>query len=371
MKKLFLLLMNVILCISMLTISPFADLDSDKENNSNTLTEEERRRAKVNYVTAFYSLDEMLKQAPLAVIAEVKDSYTDDSLGVVFTHYPVEVKKVLKNEKQEDLKGIDFLFTGGKTEQTETVVLETPNLEKGKEYLFIASKTNEEDLSSRTYTPSGAYQGVFELEQISDQDLKGQEDYKICSMNPYNAAEEDAEGRLVSELGFVLKEQDKEREVWSTKLEYTEQFGSLENLLKESDVIVIAEIVDSTPIEVGRGVFTDYNVNIKNVLKNNQSYDLSDMKIRLAGGKTETIEEIVEKIPVLEIGKTYLFAGDKTYSKDDSKKEYTPSGAYQGVLELESVSETDARICLMNPCNEVEKNAQGKTISDIEKMLGN
>ena len=176
---------------------------------------------------------------------------------------------------------------------------------------------------------------------------------------------------MVSELGFVLKKQDKEREVWSTKLEYTEQFGSLENLLKESDVIVIAEIVDSTPIEVGRGVFTDYNVNIKNVLKNNQSYDLSDMKIRMSGGKTETIEEIVEKIPVLEIGKTYLFAGDKTYSKDDSKKEYTPSGTYQGVLELESVSETDARICLMNPCNEVEKNAQGKTISDIEKMLGN
>ena len=342
-----------------------------RKNNSNTLTEGEGRRAKVNYVTAFYSLDEMLKQAPLAVVAEVKDSYTDDSLGVVFTHYPVEVKKVLKNEKQEDLKGIDFLFTGGKTEQTETVVLETPNLEKGKEYLFIASKTNEEDLSSRTYTPSGAYQGVFELEQISDQDLKGQEDYKICSMNPYNAAEEDAEGRLVSELGFVLKKQDKEREVWSTKLEYTEQFGSLESLLKESDVIVIAEIVDSTPIEVGRGVFTDYNVNIKNVLKNNQSYDLSDMKIRMSGGKTETIEEIVEKIPVLEIGKTYLFAGDKTYSKDDSKKEYTPSGTYQGVLELESVSETDARICLMNPCNEVEKNAQGKTISDIEKMLGN
>ena len=81
MKKLFLLMMGAILCISMLTISPFADLDSDKENNSNTLTEEEGRRAKVNYVTAFYSLDEMLKEAPLAVVAEVKDSIRTILLG--------------------------------------------------------------------------------------------------------------------------------------------------------------------------------------------------------------------------------------------------------------------------------------------------
>ena len=196
-----------------------------------------------------------------------------------------------------------------------------------------------------------------------------------AKVNPYlleRVAEDDIKGAEAAYRNSLNKQIESSNHTKSlSKLTYTEQYEEFQELLDNADVVVIAEIVDSTPIEVGRVVFTDYNVNIKNVLKNNQSYDLSDMKIRLAGGKTETIEEIVEKIPVLEIGKTYLFAGDKTYSKDDSKKEYTPSGAYQGVLELESVSETDARICLMNPCNEVEKNAQGKTISDIEKMLGN
>lgn len=47
----------------------------------------------VEYTYSYSDLEEMLQDASLIVVAEVMDSYTDDSMNVVFTHYPVEVKK--------------------------------------------------------------------------------------------------------------------------------------------------------------------------------------------------------------------------------------------------------------------------------------
>lgn len=333
--------------------------------------------SKITYTEQYEEFQELLDNADVVIIAEIVDSTPIEVGRVVFTDYNVNVKNVLKNNQSYDLSDMKIRLTGGKTQTDETNILETPNLKVGKTYLFAGNKTYSKDDSKKEYTPSGAYQGVFELEQVTDQDLKGREDYKICSMNPYNAAEEDAEGRLVSELGFALKEQDKDREVWSTKLEYTEQFDRLESLLKESDVIVIAEVTGIDAAESKGVVFTCYDVDVKQLLKNSCNYDLSDMKIQMTGGKTEKVEEIVEETPVLEIGKTYLFAGDKTFSDDTSKKEFTPSGAYQGVFELESTTEAysrknnDYKIRLMNPYNAVERGAEGTTIPEIEEILKN
>lgn len=47
----------------------------------------------VEYTYSYSDFEEMLQDASLIVVAEVMDSYTDDSMNVVFTHYPVEVKK--------------------------------------------------------------------------------------------------------------------------------------------------------------------------------------------------------------------------------------------------------------------------------------
>lgn len=152
---------------------------------------------KINYVVPFSTVEEMLQDASLVVVAEVRDSYTDDSTNIVFTHYPVEVKKVIKNREKADLEGIDFVFTGGKTDRVESVVLETPKLEKGKQYLFITGNEKEE---YKTHGIAGGYIGVFELTTEN-----GGKEYTVVKMNPYNQAyEEELEGRTISEVEKML-----------------------------------------------------------------------------------------------------------------------------------------------------------------------
>lgn len=95
------------------------------------------------------------------------------------------------------MEGIDFVFTGGKTDRVESVVLETPKLEKGKQYLFITGNEKEE---YKTHGIAGGYIGVFELTTEN-----GGEEYTVVKMNPYNQAyEEELEGRTISEVEKML-----------------------------------------------------------------------------------------------------------------------------------------------------------------------
>ena len=172
---------------------------SSKSSNLNETTQidDYNKRMKIDYVVPFNTVEEMLQDASLAVVAEVRDSYTDDSTNIVFTHYPVEVKKVIKNREKADLEGIDFVFTGGKTDRVESVVLETPKLEKGKQYLFITGAENGE---YKTHGIAGGYIGVFELTTEN-----GGEEYTVVKMNPYNQAyEEELEGKTISEVEKML-----------------------------------------------------------------------------------------------------------------------------------------------------------------------
>lgn len=193
-----------------MTISEIEKMISKRKESSTGVhdfyseeNDEADRRMKIEYTVSFDNIDEMLQEESLAVVGKVTNSWADDSEGIVFTHYPVEVQKVLKNPEQTNLEGIDFIFTGGKTEQQESVVLETPRLEKGKQYFFIATKTNPDDPNSKTYTPMGAYQGVFELESAV-KPATGKEDYVIRPMNSRNVVEKDAVGTYLSDIGSMI-----------------------------------------------------------------------------------------------------------------------------------------------------------------------
>lgn len=112
----------------------------------------------------------------------------------------------------------------------ENTVQETPELEKGKQYLFIATKTNQDDPKSKTYTPRGAYQGVFELGTTSGYKKEVQE-YVIKPMNPYNAIEKSMIGNDISDIENLIAD-GKEVSSKSSNLNETTQIDDYNKRMK-------------------------------------------------------------------------------------------------------------------------------------------
>ena len=335
----------------------------------------------VEYTYSYSDLEEMLQDASLIVVAEVMDSYTDDSMNVVFTHYPVEVKKVLKNDANADLKGIDFIFTGGKTDKMENTVQETPELEKGKQYLFIATKTNQDDPKSKTYTPRGAYQGVFELGTTSGYKKEVQE-YVIKPMNPYNAIEKSMIGNNISDIESLIADRKEASSKSSNlnettqtdnynkrmKINYVVPFSTVEEMLQDASLVVVAEVRDSYTDDSTNIVFTHYPVEVKKVIKNREKADLEGIDFVFTGGKTDRVESVVLETPKLEKGKQYLFI---TGNEKEEYKTHGIAGGYIGVFELTTENGgKEYTVVKMNPYNQAyEEELEGKTISEVEKML--
>ena len=123
-----------------------------------------------------------------------------------------------------------------------------------------------------------------------------------------------------STSGYVYKLDDNNYQGRASKIINTEHYEDSKVLLDKADVVTVVKIIKSRPVKVSGVVFTDYDVDIQRILKNSRNYDLVDMEIRLIGGKTQTNQVNIPETPILEVGEIYLFAGNKTYSKNDIKK---------------------------------------------------
>lgn len=156
----------------------------------------------IMYTSQYSTYTDMKKEAELIVFATVKEKdprYFRGDSGIIFTHYPVEVIEVLKNPNDYPIDDVCMRFTGGEINDYVQMVPETPTLEVGKTYLFVAKKTYPEREEDNDYTPCGAYQGVFkttipETKTFNAEPEYDYSKYEITSMNSKNFVELDLTG---------------------------------------------------------------------------------------------------------------------------------------------------------------------------------
>lgn len=341
--------------------------------------------SKIMYTDQYDDMNTLLSNSDTVVIVEITDSKAEKIQGVVFTDYIVKVKDVLKNTKGYDLTEMKIRFTGGKMQADETNITETPSLEIGKLYLFAGHKTFSEDNTKQEFTPAGAYQGIFALEPTvkSHATIDNTQDYTIRSMNPYNAVEKKVEGTSLSKWGLdVLQREYEDTVPWTentdlastkapSKVQYEPGYKSFFDQWKNSSTVLVAEVKGKEEVDNQRVVFTDYDVNIVDVLKNSNEYDLSNIKIRLLGGKTQFNQTISLESPVLEVGQTYLFVGEKVEPNSKNSQEFSPATAYKGIFRLVQTEQGDDYIFdSLNPHNAgFEEEVQGNLLSEIMQQV--
>lgn len=162
---------------------------------------------------------------------------------------------------------------------------------------------------------------------------------------------------------------------------YTSQYSTYTDLKKDAKLIVLATVKEKKGEAFGGPggvIFTHYQVEVINVLKNPNDYPTDDVCMRFTGGEIDGNQLIVAETPTLEVGKTYLFAAVKTYPDREEDNDYTPCGAYQGVFQT-TIPETQTfdaepeydyskyEITSMNSKNFVELDLTGVTLDKFMK----
>ena len=149
---------------------------------------------------------------------------------------------------------------------------------------------------------------------------------------------------------------------------WTDQKDNLTEAFTATEVAVIAIPVKAQSYKMHEAVFTDYALEILQVLKGGPVP--GDLKVTLTGGEWEGVAYRVEKQRMPDLGRPYLFLLQKRFPDDPGNIQYTPVGGYQGLIQLRR-EEAGGKVRWVavpfNAENGIEAQVQGK---DVLAFLG-
>ncbi|WP_055665919.1 hypothetical protein [Desnuesiella massiliensis] len=140
--------------------------------------------------------------------------------------------------------------------------------------------------------------------------------------------------------------------------------ANMKEIINDSGLIVIGKPIKINTFEYGNIIFTDYEIQTQEVLKNSNNHNTEKIVVRLTGGKLNGVEQVSENIKQLDLNNTYLFALHRTFPEKVGDCVYTPMGAYQGILNVNSKdSESYYTVNGFNKDNEIEKEVLNKKLN--------
>ena len=152
---------------------------------------------------------------------------------------------------------------------------------------------------------------------------------------------------------------------------WTNQQTSIKEAFNNSELAIIATIKEVKSYEQHKAVFTDYSIEILEVLKTNSAGDSQKIQVSLSGGDINGVHTRIERQKLLNIDETYLFLLNKRYPNDLNSNQYSPIGGYQGILSVISKNISGKKIFIgqqFNFENVLEKDIIQK---DIESTFRN
>ena len=150
------------------------------------------------------------------------------------------------------------------------------------------------------------------------------------------------------------------------KVEWVHQYGGAVQLLQGEPVVMVASVTSSHTDGSNGMVYTHYDVEVQSVLKNESGQRVKQIPVALMGGIDGEMQTYIRESPVLEQGKTYLFAG---HFSGGEEKIFYPGDSYCGVFSLEEDEDRALAVGQLNPFNaSMEQQLQGLTLQEIEEV---
>lgn len=191
-----------------------------------------------------------------------------------------------------------------------------------------------------------------------------------------------AGGAMYSKNKATSASNDNTLNVQTLSFDYVNQKSNLKDLVSSSELIVKGKVTKITPIEFKKVIFTDYDIDIQDVLKGENQH----VVVRLTGGTLDGTKLVAEGIEQLEKNQEYMFCLQKVFPDDSSSNLFSPIGAYQGIFAIDesqkhtlsaneittsgevTLSDNDKiKIKSFNKNNVIEKELAGKEI-DVKKF---
>ena len=151
--------------------------------------------------------------------------------------------------------------------------------------------------------------------------------------------------------------------------DYINQKDNINDVVSSSELIVKGKVTKITPIEVHKLIFTDYEIDVSDVLKGEKQ----SVVVRLTGGTLGDTEIIADGIEPLVEDQEYLLCLHRVFPKDASSNLFCPVGGFQGIFQVdESATEestTGGSVKISNTKNDKFKikkfNKSNKIETDI------
>jgi hypothetical protein len=136
---------------------------------------------------------------------------------------------------------------------------------------------------------------------------------------------------------------------------YAELKSSLDEVVADADLIVKGKIKKVIPPQNMDNIYTDYEIDIENVIKGQSKDKSQKVIVRLPGGTSkEGIQYKYEDIKQLDKNSEYVFCLWKTFPKDSQSRIFSPVGAYQGILSINDLKDGKIKIKNFNNKNKIE-----------------
>lgn len=116
--------------------------------------------------------------------------------------------------------------------------------------------------------------------------------------------------------------------------DFINQKSNLKDVVSSSKLIVKGKVTKITPIEIREIIFTDYEIDVDEVLKGEQQH----VVVRLTGGTLNGAKQVSDEIKPLEKNQEYLFCLEKAFPDDSDSDVFSPIGAYQGIFAVEKTN---------------------------------
>ncbi|MDP4144956.1 MAG: hypothetical protein Q8936_10825 [Bacillota bacterium] len=131
------------------------------------------------------NLSEVVASSELIVKGKVSKITPVEVHSMIFTDYEINVDEALKGKTQK----VTVRLTGGTLNNIEQIADGIKQLDKDQEYIFCLQKVYPDDDSSNLYSPIGALQGIFSVDELSNGKVK------IKDFNKQNNIENSVKGK--------------------------------------------------------------------------------------------------------------------------------------------------------------------------------
>jgi hypothetical protein len=142
----------------------------------------------------YMSLEDMVRKSSAVVRVRVGSSYAARSLGLIYTHYRIEV---LEGYKAGGAAALDVVLPGGSANGLRQTFPGTPRLTEGQEYLLFLWKSPSSGLTHVI----GLSQGVFDIR-------RGESGEAVAFRGPTSELMLDSRGQMVRDAGLTLRLRD-------------------------------------------------------------------------------------------------------------------------------------------------------------------